>query len=164
MTIAELGAIGEFLGSIAVLATLIYLATQIRHSQKFAMAQAFQARCDMAIQVGHFQAPKVLATLSSDDPGGRIDWSRMDELGTEEMAEVRRWLNAAHTLSDNTCYQNELGLIPDEHFNAQNLSYLETWYPGWQRVGIPISARIQNRWERFRESQSLESAANSRNL
>ena len=32
MTIAELGSIGEFVGSIAVLVTLIYLATQIRQN------------------------------------------------------------------------------------------------------------------------------------
>ena len=30
MTIMELGAIGEFIGSIAVLATLVYLALQVR--------------------------------------------------------------------------------------------------------------------------------------
>jgi hypothetical protein len=149
MTIAELGSVGEFLGSIAVLATLIYLATQIRHSQKFAMAQAFQARCDMAIQVSHFQAPEIMAKLTSGNSKGKIDWARVDDLGPGEMAQLRRWLNTAHILSDNTCYQNELGLIPDEHFNAQNLSFLAMWYPGWQRVGIPISPRLQTRWDQL---------------
>ena len=32
MTLMELGALGEFLGSIAVLATLIYLAVQLRQN------------------------------------------------------------------------------------------------------------------------------------
>ena len=33
MTIMELGALGEFVGSIAVLVTLLYLAVQVRHSR-----------------------------------------------------------------------------------------------------------------------------------
>ena len=51
MTIIELGALGEFLGSIAVLATLVYLAMQIRQntrtmdeSKKLALAQTYQMR------------------------------------------------------------------------------------------------------------------------
>ncbi len=34
MTIMELGAIGEFVGAIGVIATLIYLALQIRHNTR----------------------------------------------------------------------------------------------------------------------------------
>ena len=34
MTITELGALGEFVGAIAVVATLIYLAVQVRHSKE----------------------------------------------------------------------------------------------------------------------------------
>jgi len=40
MTIAELGSIGEFLGSIAVLATLVYLAIQVRHARSEARRTA----------------------------------------------------------------------------------------------------------------------------
>ena len=39
MTIAELGAIGEFVGSIAVLVTLLYLAVQIRQNTHHARVQ-----------------------------------------------------------------------------------------------------------------------------
>lgn len=53
MTIAELGALGEFIGSIAVLLTLVYLALQIRHSkellerhEKISLSQIYQARVD----------------------------------------------------------------------------------------------------------------------
>ena len=34
MTIIELGALGEFVGAIAVVATLVYLTAQIRHSTR----------------------------------------------------------------------------------------------------------------------------------
>ena len=44
MTIAELGAIGEFVGSIAVLVTLIYLAVQIRQNTKALSAASIRNR------------------------------------------------------------------------------------------------------------------------
>ena len=53
MTIIELGALGEFVGAIAVVATLIYLAVQIRQntrsmdaSRRLALAQTYQMRAD----------------------------------------------------------------------------------------------------------------------
>jgi hypothetical protein len=62
MTIMELGALGEFLGSIAVLATLVYLSVQIRQntrsmgeSKKLALAQTYQMRSD-ALQMMLVQA------------------------------------------------------------------------------------------------------------
>ncbi|NNC54556.1 MAG: hypothetical protein HKO07_02410, partial [Pseudomonadales bacterium] len=53
MSLIELGALGEFLGSIAVLATLVYLSVQLRQntrsmneSKKLALAQTYQMRAD----------------------------------------------------------------------------------------------------------------------
>ena len=45
-TIHDLGAMGEFLGSIAVLATLIYLAVQVRHARADSRAALLQHRSD----------------------------------------------------------------------------------------------------------------------
>ncbi|TDJ25860.1 MAG: hypothetical protein E2O58_02205 [Gammaproteobacteria bacterium] len=42
MSIMELGALGEFLGSIGVIATLIYLAVQIRANTNSTKAETFQ--------------------------------------------------------------------------------------------------------------------------
>ena len=62
MTILELGALGELLGSIAVLATLVYLSVQVRQntrsmeeSKKLALAQTYQMRAD-ALQMMLVQA------------------------------------------------------------------------------------------------------------
>ncbi len=53
MTLTELGALGEFVGAIAVVVTLVYLAIQIRqntHSmeegRRLALAQTYQMRAD----------------------------------------------------------------------------------------------------------------------
>ena len=53
MTLMELGALGEFLGAIGVIATLAYLAVQIRQNtramqegRRLALAQTYQMRAD----------------------------------------------------------------------------------------------------------------------
>ncbi len=46
MTITELGALGEFVGAIAVVATLAYLAVQVRQNTRMMRAQIYQARSD----------------------------------------------------------------------------------------------------------------------
>jgi hypothetical protein len=53
MTLMELGAIGEFVGAIAVVVTLVYLAIQIRQNthamaegRRLALAQTYQMRAD----------------------------------------------------------------------------------------------------------------------
>ena len=63
-TIQMLGSLGEFVGAIAVVATLVYLAIQVRHSKEameantrsvdesrnLALAQTYQARAALAEQ------------------------------------------------------------------------------------------------------------------
>ena len=44
----EIGAIGQLLGTIAVLVTLVYLSIQVRHAREQAMRSAERARCDAA--------------------------------------------------------------------------------------------------------------------
>ena len=69
-TIQMLGSLGEFVGAIAVVATLVYLAIQVRHSKeameantksldegrKLALAQTYQARSDALQQMHMFLA------------------------------------------------------------------------------------------------------------
>jgi len=46
MDIQDLGAIGEFIGSILVLITLVYVVIQLRQNQHAMMAQTHQMRAD----------------------------------------------------------------------------------------------------------------------
>ena len=59
MSVIELGAIGEFLGAIAVVATLVYLTTQIRQSTR---SMASQAHAQVAAEM-----QQNLRALSQDD-------------------------------------------------------------------------------------------------
>ena len=49
MTITELGALGKFVGAIAVVATLAYLAFQVRQSELATLAATELARDDLTI-------------------------------------------------------------------------------------------------------------------
>ena len=59
MSVIELGAVGEFLGAIAVVATLVYLTTQIRQSTR---SMASQAHAQVAAEMQHN-----LRAMSQDD-------------------------------------------------------------------------------------------------
>lgn len=48
LTLNDLGNLGEFFGSIAVFATLLYLVTEIRITRRATMAQIYQMRADAA--------------------------------------------------------------------------------------------------------------------
>ncbi len=149
MTIAELGSIGEFVGSFAVLATLIYLATQIKHSQKFAMAQAFQARTDLSVQLGgHFLQldSDLLAKVIPTDlaSGPFIDAAKIDDLTREEQARLRVAVSGLVSVSDNSLYQIELGLIPGAHLqSAAASSVFDYLGPCCRRLGVPLTPRVE---------------------
>ncbi len=91
MSILELGAIGEFLGSIGVIATLVYLAIQIRQntrsmevSQRIAMAENYVARVN--------QIEQSLRSLATSNDLADIV-VRGDEQGAASLtaAEARRY-------------------------------------------------------------------------
>ena len=52
----QLGAIGELVSGIAVLATLLYLAIQIRQAKNLMLSSAHQNRTDRNIALVHFIA------------------------------------------------------------------------------------------------------------
>ena len=107
MTIVELGALGEFLGSIVVLFTLVYLAVQVKQgnrsleeSRKLALAQTYQMRSD-ALQM-------MLVSASDSENIGPIitrlttygypeDVSALDRLNDEERGRFRQWQIAQQT-------------------------------------------------------------------
>ncbi len=68
MTIQDLGALGELLGSVAVLATLIYLALQTRQNSAAIAAQLDAARLSAVqeINLAAATSPELLETLNGD--------------------------------------------------------------------------------------------------
>ncbi len=68
MTIQDLGALGELLGSVAVLATLIYLALQTRQNSAAIAAQLDAARLSAVqeLNLAAATSPELLETLNGD--------------------------------------------------------------------------------------------------
>ena len=69
MGIVELGALGEFVGSIAVLATLIYLTFQVREARAESRSNLIQHRNDAArgLWVSEASNPELIAALVKGD-------------------------------------------------------------------------------------------------
>jgi len=122
-----IGAIGELLGSVGVLITLVYLAMQIKQNtssleenRKYAKAQMYQARANAVNYMSaEFSDPEVWAKLVGDDG---IDFEKIQELTTVEQMKIRQFAQALDTHCDNVYQQRELGLldVSDADLNADD--------------------------------------------
>ena len=137
-----IGAIAELLGSFAVLATLIYLALQVRHSKdlleenrKLALSQVFQTRSDTKHAM-HLQGTnEFLATALAKARELEAD-ELEDVLSPAELNCIRSWHAAWATHTDNVAYQAELGLMDDETIKIAASGYAGT---------LPLADKVLDR-------------------
>ena len=128
-----LGNVGEFLGSIAVLVTLVYLAVQVRHSRtlleenrKVALSQVHAAKTDVSMRQEEAMMDGRLSNIVAKTRDGtqagiakgltREDaYSRtIEALARAERLQLISY-NQMHALElDNLAYQDELGLLNEE--------------------------------------------------
>ena len=130
MTIQDLGALGELLGSVAVLATLIYLALQTRQNTAAIAAQVDAARINASLYFG--------LTLASS--------KELQEVLAEEMIDPsvsnreRRWAfwRAAFYMWQWQFVQGRRGLLPtyqEMGVAGGVLSYFATYrIEGWWEI------------------------------
>ena len=151
-----LGNLGEFIGSIIVLATLIYLALQIKQSKelleenrKIAMSQVYQARADARNVIHNQMADKSIASVIVKGSGN--NWEELSETEKEQIRQIfHQWL----IFSDNNLYQNSLGLAGgleawgDEF---QGMYALNTLVSMCNRIDIPIPPRIKSWYEQHKD-------------
>ncbi len=161
MSIIELGALGEFLGSIGVIATLIYLAIQIRqntHSmdegRKLALAQTFQSRTEMRLQGSHLMAdsdylPEIDVKLR--DAGYPADTEAVKALTPVERRRMGAWENAQAAMLENLHYQFRQGLLEPDHYREVTVPVIRSNVPAWRALGIErgFSSRFQAEIERI---------------
>ncbi len=149
MNLMELGAIGEFVGAIAVVATLIYLSVQIRQNtrsmdqgRKLALAQTYQIRADalqdMLVRAADSEhvAPIIVKLTEAGYPQ---DIAGLDELTTEERGRFRLWQIAQHAHWDNMFYQYQQGFIDEEYFRDTFKVRVARLAPTWQALGLIVS-------------------------
>ena len=146
MTIMELGALGELLGSIAVLATLVYLSVQVRQNtrameenKRLALAQTYKTRAD-ALQLMLVQAADseyigpIITRLTS--AGYPDDISALDQLSVEERGRFRQWQIAQQTHWDNMYFQYEQGFLDETYYQDAFVTRVRRLAPTWEALNI----------------------------
>lgn len=146
MSIMELGALGEFVGAIGVVATLIYLAVQIRQntqsmneSRKLALAQTYQMRADalqsMLVQAATSQTVgPLLVKLTSQ--GYPTDVTSLERITTEERGIFKQWQIAQKTHWDNMFYQYQQGFLDPEYYENEFKVRVKRLAPTWAALGL----------------------------
>ena len=146
MTIMELGALGEFVGAIAVVATLAYLAIQIRQnthtmeeSRRLALAQTYQIRAD-ALQQMLVQASEseyIGPIITKLTVAGYPEYvASLEQLTPEERGRFRQWQIAQQTHWDNMYYQYQQGFLDDEYYRDSFRERVRRLAPIWEALGV----------------------------
>ncbi len=146
MTIMELGALGEFIGAIAVVATLAYLAIQIRQNthtmeegKRLALAQTYQMRAD-ALQQMLVQASEskyigpIITKLTL--AGYPENVTSLEDLPPEERGRFRLWQIAQQTHWDNMYYQYQQGFLDDEYYRDSFRERVRRLAPIWKALDV----------------------------
>lgn len=136
-------AIGELVGSVGVLITLIYLALQIRQNteslesnKQFARAQIYQARSDAVMKLQGEYTESAIWSKLIDEEKQLLDYDKLDELTIEEKLRLGQFAAILDTHADNIEVQRSLGLmaVDNDALAAHNQSY-EILYELSRRLG-----------------------------
>ena len=139
------GSLAEVFAALAVMATLIYLAVQVRQSRdlleenrKIALSQVFQSRVgfrmDYHLRLAEAANAEVLAKVGYWDDVETVMEKYMD-LSATEKEQFRQMQFASVQMVENAIYQNELGLLENKQF-AQSRAYAQRMYPLWMELKI----------------------------
>lgn len=146
MDIMELGALGELLGAVGVMATLIYLAVQIKQNtrsmnenKRLALAQTYQMRAD-ALQHMLVQAacsdtvgPLIVKLTQLGYP---TDVTALEKITPEERGRFRQWQIAQQTHWDNMFYQYQQGFLDPEYYEDEFKVRVRRLAPTWNALGL----------------------------
>ena len=116
MTIMELGAIGEFVGAIAVVVTLIYLAVQLRQNSKMVQMSMIQAaERGISDVVGEWSRDAETASLINRGRGS------LEELSDDERARLRLLIRRMFLHMDSMHYAFKQGALPNEIWDRESV-------------------------------------------
>lgn len=139
MTIFELGALGEFIGAIAVVITLLYLAVQISQNTKATRAQIHQARSDQAQQYYlHLCEQSVIAEVFEklQSEIGVLDPDNLETLSQEELRQLRALCAASISRLENSFYQYQNGFLNGEMYESMIIGQIRHSGRLWEKLGI----------------------------
>ena len=151
MTIQDLGAVGELVGGAAVIATLIYLAVQVRQNTQsienarlLALAQTYQMRSDalqaMLVQASdsEYIGPIIIKLTQRGYPE---DIGALETLTREEWGRFRQWHIAQITHWDNMFYQYQQGFLDEEYYEDVLKPRVARLAPVWKALRVTAGRR-----------------------
>jgi hypothetical protein len=151
MTFQDWGAIGEVIGALAVVVTLIYLAKQIRlnthameEARKLALAQTYQLRSDalqaMLVQAAdsEYIGPIIIKLTGLGYPE---DVKALDTLTDPELRRFRMWQIAQQTHWDNMHFQFQQGYLDREYYEDAFKERVVRLAPIWKALGLTSGRR-----------------------
>jgi hypothetical protein len=151
MNMQDWGAIGEVVGALAVVVTLIYLAKQIRlnthamdEGRKLALAQTYQLRSDalqdMLVQAADSEhiGPIIIKLTGLGYPE---DVKALDGLSDTELRRFRMWQIAQQTHWDNMHYQYQQGYLDREYYEDAFKDRVVRLAPTWKALGLTSGRR-----------------------
>jgi hypothetical protein len=136
------GAVGEILGAASVVATLFYLARQVKQTTSVSQAAARQAISQMNVDSwGASLDPQVLALAATKATTG-------EELTPEELGNYVRWILMRMRFVENAHYQYKEGLLDSDEWNGYvNLinflvGPISPAHEAWSRAAVAYSPRF----------------------
>jgi hypothetical protein len=148
-----IGAVGEIVGALVVVLTLIYLSVQVRQNSKLAMATIRENRIDSSQKI-IFALAEASELLVKSGQGEDLSASESMRLDFLMRAMFRDWEGYA--------YQNHTGLLEDSEWDAMR----ETWRenlssPGvreaWKTFGLQYSKVLHKHIEALLNEEKANS-------
>jgi hypothetical protein len=132
MTFEELGGLGEFIGALAVLASLVYIAREIRQNTRASRLATLQD--SLAAVHNIYDAPARDRDLARVVRIGMADPASLTD---DEFAQLRWWLLMSFRSAENLFV----------HFNAGNLDR-ETWVARAEAISTVLTSPVGRRvWD-----------------
>jgi len=145
-----LGNIGEFVGAVAVVVTLVYLAVQVRHSKEATEANTRLAEESHRLALAENQIARVnlierqMRDLSSSPDLAEIfikyEQEGIGALNPVERRRFQSWHIIQHYVLDSQHYQYELAML-DEDSWQDAVRRIKAQIPIWEQLDMTIIGR-----------------------
>ena len=146
MTLQDWGSIGEVVGALAVVVTLIYLAKQITQNthameegRRLALAQTYQMRSDaLQAMLVHAADSEHIGPIiiKLTEKGYPEDVGALGDLTESELRRFRMWQIAQQTHWDNMHYQYQQGYLDPEYYEDAFKERVVRLAPTWRALGL----------------------------
>ena len=134
MTTTKWKDIAEIIALLAVVASLLVVAIELRQTQVALQAQAYQSRAfqefDVSLHLADRPELSALLTRSMDK-----DFD-VRSLSTVERTQLENLYYALRADVDNEHYQYQNGLLDRSFFETTTVEGIKRWAPVWRELGI----------------------------